>query len=612
MIVSRSLVPVFKHGVLQYDEQIDKISLMPMRQQIKSFLELPEVLDYMRKKMHQISNNAGITHFIQGKLWKNIRSQYDKDAIVIPCFLYSDEVEPDNALGANAGNNKITAFFYSFPLLPQYLLSSPKYVFEALIFNSKLKRDNYDECLKSLIAIWSELETTGICLKINDVELRVFIVLTTILGDNLAIHESLGFTKGFNSTYFCRFCTVTREDSKKETVERKRNLRTIPKYQEHLMASTRGIESYGVKLPCQFASLKHFHPITNHAVDLMHDIFEGIAVYDVAKILQKLIDEKLITLDEINRRKQLFNYGFLEIGNIGKEILPRHLKNGIKMSASEMKCFLNFIPMMLGDIIPSSNKYWKVLLKLCDIIDRVLSSTFLEDDLKILMKKITNYLLDVVNILESNLRPKHHILLHYCNTVQEIGPLRNLMCFVYEQKNKEVKQYAKVTNQRINIAKSLTYKSNMRFNKFIDDHKNGLPNRVVYEKKDQIKLASLEQKPYFNIIKNLITEGSKIQIIKKLRRENSLFQKGLFIFMKGDENHQTHAFEIKEMLILNEECFLILRRRLISDFKLQYRCYFLYESLENYEIKLLSEFATVPVNCHELIDGKMCIKPKVL
>lgn len=66
----------------------------------------------------------------------------------------------------------------------------------------------------------------------------------------------------------------------------------------------------------------------------MHDIFEGICHYDMCHIINKLIDMKYFTLDVLNDRKYMFNYGEIEIGNLSPAISIKNLTNfHLKMTA---------------------------------------------------------------------------------------------------------------------------------------------------------------------------------------------------------------------------------------------------------------------------------------
>jgi len=57
----------------------------------------------------------------------------------------------------------------------------------------------------------------------------------------------------------------------------------------------------------------------NIVCDFMHDIPEGVARYDMAVIINHLITNKYFTLDILNKRIELFNYGETERKNTCNE-----------------------------------------------------------------------------------------------------------------------------------------------------------------------------------------------------------------------------------------------------------------------------------------------------
>lgn len=211
-IVSEKTDLVFKNGNPKYETVTDTISLMPIQQQIKLFFELPNILDTILDYMRQLEQEKDETNnFIQGKIWKNIKQNFNHEDIVIPCFLYHDDFAADSPLSSNTANSKIAAFYYSFPVIPQHLLSSPNYIFDALFFRTSLKNNDLAFLLDPLIEIFKELEEEGLILNINGKEIRIYVVLSLIIGDNLALNELIGLTKSFNSSYFCRFCLTPKE-----------------------------------------------------------------------------------------------------------------------------------------------------------------------------------------------------------------------------------------------------------------------------------------------------------------------------------------------------------------------------------------------------------------
>lgn len=77
----------------------------------------------------------------------------------------------------------------------------------------------------------------------------------------------------------------------------------------------------------------------------MHDIFEGVCVYDVCHIIFNLIKSGYFYLEILNNCKQHFQYGESEIGNTSPPLKVLNLNSiQIKMSAREMQTFIHFSP----------------------------------------------------------------------------------------------------------------------------------------------------------------------------------------------------------------------------------------------------------------------------
>lgn len=92
--------------------------------------------------------------------------------------------------------------------------------------------------------------------------------------------------------------------------------------------------------------IESFHVVQNYCVDMMHDLFEGICHYDLCHVIKYFVnDVKIFSLETIHLRKPNFNYGDIEIGNISNPISSNHLNRcRLKMTASEMKCFVRLYP----------------------------------------------------------------------------------------------------------------------------------------------------------------------------------------------------------------------------------------------------------------------------
>ena len=90
----------------------------------------------------------------------------------------------------------------------------------------------------------------------------------------------------------------------------------------------------GINQNCILNNIPSFNVVKNYAVDIRHDLFEGICHYDLCQAILYFIEERYFTLDLLNKRKMGFSYGETEIGNLSSPISMERLKNNsLKMSA---------------------------------------------------------------------------------------------------------------------------------------------------------------------------------------------------------------------------------------------------------------------------------------
>lgn len=68
--------------------------------------------------------------------------------------------------------------------------------------------------------------------------------------------------------------------------------------------------TYGINNRCALNILKYFH-VCNFGLppDVMHDLLEGYVPYTMKQMLNRLLNEKLFTLEHLNNIISHFNYG---------------------------------------------------------------------------------------------------------------------------------------------------------------------------------------------------------------------------------------------------------------------------------------------------------------
>ncbi len=286
--------------------------------------------------------------------------------------------------------------------------------------------------------IFKDLEENGIEIELENGTKRVFFALALIVGDNLALNTLLGFAASFSAKFFCRMCKMPIEQTR--LALNPTLLRSKKNFDSDL--KIKSFEKTGIKFDSVLNTLNHFHSTLNISVDIMHDLFEGVCNYVICLVLLRLIDDPSINfdLDDLNERKDFFDYGCILISNISvKKITMDNLRQKIKMSSSEMMTFSLLLPLMIGDLIPENNPYWKMLLTLNDLIENCLKSSYDEESLSNLNDIIQRHNKMFIELFDEHLKPKFHIMLHYIDVIRKCGPLRHIWSFVFESKNREEK-----------------------------------------------------------------------------------------------------------------------------------------------------------------------------
>jgi len=84
--------------------------------------------------------------------------------------------------------------------------------------------------------------------------------------------------------------------------------------------------------------LRHWHVTENFVVDVMHDILEGIAPFELSLIFNEILQDKQcsFSLERLNSSISSFNYSLADKNSQPPTLLSC---NSVKMTASEMWCF---------------------------------------------------------------------------------------------------------------------------------------------------------------------------------------------------------------------------------------------------------------------------------
>lgn len=462
------------------------IEIIPIRSVIKKVFELPGFFDRTMQYIHFCTNasNTIIYNLVQCSLYQAKVKQFyarraavnnekilnegeksDENIVVMPLFLYDDAVAHNNPLGSHKGIATCGAVYCSIPCLPPEMQSKIENIFLLALYYS-LDRDTYGNKLiyAKVIEELQFLQNEGITIEFIGGSKRVFFIPVLILGDNLGLHEMLGFPKSFNSHYFCRFCLTKHSEINSTYCESDCTLRNVENYVKHLPKD--GKSEFGIMEECVFHDIDGFHATSNLAVDVMHDLLEGVCAYDMALILNQFVSiQRLFSLAELNARIRGFFYGANDGRNRPGEILGSNLTTGrLAMSAAEMLCLMRHVCLMLGNAVLPDNLYWELLVKLKKLVDIVTANCHVDGTHHLLRVLVSEYLQLHSELFCNKLKPKHHFLLHYARIMDMSGPLWKICSMRFESKHQDGKKVSRACLSRVNVIHSIAIRNQMRLN----------------------------------------------------------------------------------------------------------------------------------------------------
>ncbi|XP_055527132.1 uncharacterized protein LOC129719758 [Wyeomyia smithii] len=302
--------------------------------------------------------------------------------------IYEDDVELGNAFSSRAGKNKISNFCFKIQNFPDKWNSTPKSIFPVIYaLSSTTKKHGFNKIMEPSIADLKQLQT-GVDVFYGNEKFQLRATVTIFCGDTLAAHDIFGLL-GPSATYFCRICTIDRPSFQK-TPTTKFPHRTIEWYDANLYAVQNalikpaecGLKSTGSILN----ELANFHVTTNWALDVMHDLGEGIIPLTLQLVLGRYVKQKVagLTKDYINHRISTFNYGYVErknrpSANITNDMLFKPNQHKMRQTAAQYFLFLRAFPFLFGHKVSSECELMQMIGHLINISRILLSPTVSED-----------------------------------------------------------------------------------------------------------------------------------------------------------------------------------------------------------------------------------------
>ena len=394
--------------------------------------------------------------FCDGKYLKN-HPLYSKFKNALQIQIYYDDFETSNPLGSKQGIHKLGCLYFTLRNLPPHLNSSLMNIHLISLFHSQdAKKYGIDKILYPFVEDVKVLEQNG--MKVSFTEQPVYGTIAQVTGDNLGLNSILGYVESFTANYYCRMCLIDRAQTVFSENDPRVMLRTKLTNENHynyLVENPRENSCFGIKRNSILNSLTYFNVSDNFVFDIMHDILEGVAQYEI-KLLFEYLKQNFISNENILQRVYAFNYGFMDRKNRPTHINMFCTGNSIGLIASQTLCLIRNLPLIFGDVVPEGDTHWHLLLLLLHIVNIVFSPCITEGMtifLKHLIEEHHRLFSDLYP--QNNLIPKHHFMIHYPECIRQIGPLVHVWSMRYEAKHKFFKSSLKNFK---NITKSLAKK----------------------------------------------------------------------------------------------------------------------------------------------------------
>ena len=154
---------------------------------------------------------------------------------------------------------------------------------------------------------------------------------------------------------------------------------------------------YGIKNGCALNELEYFHIVDGAPQDVAHDVLEGFAIDSLSPLLLHYIHAKVLTVAEINRRINEFEYTELDRRNKPQPLNEKKPLKDLRLreTACEMWNLIRLFPLMFGDIAAHDDAHWQLCLKFVRLVELLCSPIFneqllckLDDDVKVFPKAV--------------------------------------------------------------------------------------------------------------------------------------------------------------------------------------------------------------------------------
>ena len=455
----------------------DKFLYIPLCKSIEQFLQNKDILLLVFSNKARQFDNSFYCDVSDGSIFQQ-HPMFSVNEHAMKILLYFDDIEICNPLGKKAGVHKLGVFYYSLVNVPVHYRSRlPLIRLVAIVKRKHLKKYGMNLVLQRINDDLIALEE-GVLMHLNGRQYNIKGAVLGFCGDTLASHEFSGFKEGVGFAYQkCRHCECTFGDMQVYFHEKDFILRSLDRYDQQVaeieMAPTVGMRNrlsvaYGITRRSTARDFPHFDLTKMIPEDIMHVLFEGVIIYETKLILQKLFDDGLCTIKQLNNVIDTFPYGYkhseCKPNPIPEKLFESDDTMTLKQSSSSMIVFFRLLPIFLVKQlhVESGNQYVQFLAELCEIVQIVLAPTISDETIQMLKVLIPSHLRKFKDLFSNqNIIPKQHYMGHLPYIIEKMGPLTRVWCMRFESKHQFLKERAGNSKNYKNLEKSLAVRSAM-------------------------------------------------------------------------------------------------------------------------------------------------------
>ncbi|XP_030750192.1 uncharacterized protein LOC115877983 [Sitophilus oryzae] len=538
----------------------DTFIYIPIKNTLSTLLKNKNIQKYFTLEYVSQINSNNLETIFDGEYYKN-HTFFQDNPNAIQIQLYFDEFECSAPLGSKTGIHKIGAFYFIIRNIPTIFLGKLENIHvAALFYSSDLKKYSINDILKPFVKDLQTLETEGIEVSFLPYKLKGTLVALSF--DNLGGNMLSGMVESFSANYFCRMCLMHKNDTQNVFRESDdlchlRNqdfFNTLPEIKP-------GSNYYGSKEKSILNELKYFNLGNTPSIDIMHDILEGVAQFEIKLIITYLVSEKKISLNEINQRIFFFNYGTIDQCTKPSPINIEKSGSSIGQRAAQTWTLTRYLPLILSDVILEVGDRWNIITFLLRIMNICFAPIIPIEMTSTLEDLICEHHL-LVKQYSGNILPKHHMMIHYPNAIRKLGPLIYLWAMRFEAKHGYFKDLVQKFKNFKNIPHTLALRHQIKQAVNI----NSLCEIPI--EMGPVKMFELNNYEFKNILIEELDLPNNVTVIEtKFLKYGFLYKPSFLVCVKFNNENLPVFYEILKIVLIEEHPFFITKSWETKEFK---------------------------------------------